>query len=180
MTKSTNGPDSHREAPKRPWDEIKGSLYLSTASPLYPRVTGGASAMRALPPPVPNHRKLLGLSALGDDVASTVVPPVTVVREGRSICHRIYLNKHSSYRSLAMALRRMFVDVDDKEDLGHGDGTDGIDLSNAVPGYVVAYEDMEDDLLLAGDLNWKDFVRVAKRIRIIPAKASRRKHCQGP
>ncbi|KAG1326419.1 auxin-responsive protein IAA33 [Cocos nucifera] len=178
MPKSMNGLDSRREAPKRPWDE-KGSLYLSTASPLYPRVTGGAgAAMRALPPPVPNHRKLLGLSTVDDDVASTVVPPVTVVLEGRSICHRVYLNKHCSYKSLAMALRRMFVDVDDKEDLGEN-GADGLDLSNAVPGYVVAYEDMEDDLLLAGDLNWKDFVRVAKRIRIIPAKASRRKHGKG-
>ncbi|XP_010914146.1 auxin-responsive protein IAA33 [Elaeis guineensis] len=178
MTKSMNRLDSRREAQKRPWDE-KGCLYLSTASPLYPRVTGGASAIRALPPPVPNHRKLLGLSAVDDDVASTVVPPVTVVLEGRSICHRVYLNKHSSYKSLAMALRRMFVDVDDKEDHLGDNGTDGLDLSNAVPGYVVAYEDMEDDLLLAGDLNWKDFVRVAKRIRIIPAKASRRKHSQG-
>lgn len=153
MTKSMNGLDSRREAPKRPWDD-KGSHYLSTASPFNPRVTSGASAMRAPPPPVPNHRKLLGLSSVDDDVASTVVPPVTVVLEGRSICHRVYLNKHSSYKSLAIALRRMFVDVDDKEDLGDK-GTEGLDLSNAVPGYVVAYEDMEDDLLLAGDLNWK-------------------------
>ncbi|XP_008808332.1 auxin-responsive protein IAA33-like [Phoenix dactylifera] len=175
--------DSYREASKRPWDE-KGSLYLSTGAPFYPRITsdaGGAStAMRALPPPAPiNPRKLLRLSALDDDVASTVVPSVTVVLEGRSICHRIHLHKHSSYKSLAMALRRMFVDVDDDEGLG-GNAPDGLDLSNAVPGYMVAYEDMEDDLLLAGDLNWKDFVRVTKRIRIIPAKASRRKHCKGP
>jgi hypothetical protein len=28
-----------------------------------------------------------------------------------------------------------------------------IDLSNVVPGHVVAYKDMEDDLLLTGDLN---------------------------
>lgn len=177
MTKSMNGLDSHREATKRPWDE-KGSLCSSAAAPLYPRITGGPSAMRALPPPVPSPRKLLRLSALDDDVASNVVPPVTVVLEGRSICHRIHLNKHSSYKSLAMALRRIFVDVDDSEDLGE-DRADELDLSNAVPGYMVAYEDMEDDLLLAGDLNWKDFVRVAKRIRIIPAKASRQKHCKG-
>ncbi|KAG1364448.1 auxin-responsive protein IAA33-like [Cocos nucifera] len=171
---------SRREAPKRPWDE-KGSLYLSTGAPFYPGITsgaGGASAMRALPPPVINPRKLLNLSALDDDVASTVVPSVTVVLEGRSICHRIHLHKHSSYKSLAMALRRMFVDVDDNKGLGEN-GPDGLDLSNAVPGYMVAYEDMEDDLLLAGDLNWKDFVRVTKRIRIMPAKASRRKHCKG-
>ncbi|KAJ8477341.1 hypothetical protein OPV22_021068 [Ensete ventricosum] len=35
-----------------------------------------------------------------------------------------------------------------------------------VPGHIVAYEDMEDDLLLVGDLNSTDFVRVAKRIRM--------------
>nr|XP_010929472.1 auxin-responsive protein IAA33-like [Elaeis guineensis] len=175
--------DSRREAPKRPWDE-NGSLYLSTSAPnFYPGITSGAggnaSAMRALPPPVINSRKLPGLStALDDHVASTVVPSVTVVLEGRSICHRIHLHKHSSYKSLAVALRRMFVDVDDNKGLGES-GPDGLDLSNAVPGYMVAYEDMEDDLLLAGDLNWKDFVRVTKRIRIIPAKASRRKHCKG-
>ncbi|CAA0837334.1 Auxin-responsive protein IAA33 [Striga hermonthica] len=55
----------------------------------------------------------------------------------------------------------------------------GIDLSNAVPGHLIAYEDMENDLLLVGDLNWKDFVRVAKRIRILPIKAKSRKQKDG-
>jgi hypothetical protein len=41
----------------------------------------------------------------------------------------------------------MFVDTDAAED----DGL--LDLSNDVPGHVVAYEDMEDNLLLVGDLN---------------------------
>ncbi|KAI3856577.1 hypothetical protein MKX03_032441 [Papaver bracteatum] len=50
-----------------------------------------------------------------------------------------------------------------------------LSLSNAIPGHLIAYEDMEDDLLLAGDLNWKDFVRVAKRIRIILVKAKSRR-----
>ncbi|KAK8655155.1 hypothetical protein V6N13_107745 [Hibiscus sabdariffa] len=106
-----------------------------------------------------------------DDLVSTVVPLVTVVLEGRSICQRISLHKHASYHSLAKALRQMFVD-------GNDDGTaseNDLDLSNAVPGHLIAYEDMENDLLLAGDLNWKDFVRVAKRIRILPAKGNTRK-----
>ncbi|XP_054804471.1 auxin-responsive protein IAA33-like [Prosopis cineraria] len=110
-----------------------------------------------------------------DDLVSRVVPAVTVVLEGRSICHRISLHQHESYRSLAKALRKMFVqDNAEEEQVGghHGgdDDNDSIDLSNAIPGHLVAYEDMENDLLLAGDLNWKDFVRVAKRIRILPAK----------
>ncbi|XP_026406047.1 auxin-responsive protein IAA33-like isoform X3 [Papaver somniferum] len=50
-----------------------------------------------------------------------------------------------------------------------------LSLSNAIPGHLIAYEDMEDDLLLAGDLNWKDFVRLAKRIRIIPVKEKSRR-----
>ncbi|GMI89099.1 indole-3-acetic acid inducible 33 [Hibiscus trionum] len=106
-----------------------------------------------------------------DDLVSTVVPLVTVVLEGRSICQRISLHKHASYQSLAKALRQMFVDGDHD---GVGSDND-LDLSNAVPGHLIAYEDMENDLLLAGDLNWKDFVRVAKRIRILPAKGSTRK-----
>ncbi|BAF16020.2 auxin-responsive protein IAA33 [Oryza sativa Japonica Group] len=131
------------------------------------------------------HRgKMLRLSVQqGDDVTAGVVPPVTVVLDGRSICHRVHLSKHTGYRSLAAALRRMFVDADDDvgaadEAAGRSSCSDadrgGLDLSNAVPGHVVAYEDIENDLLLAGDLNWKDFVRVARRIRIIPAKPSSR------
>ncbi|XP_062078667.1 auxin-responsive protein IAA33 [Humulus lupulus] len=108
-----------------------------------------------------------------DLVSAAVVPAVTVVLEGRSICHRISLHKHSSYQSLAKAIRQMFGDGG-----GGGGGCGGenddkdLDLSNAVPGHLIAYEDMENDLLLAGDLNWKDFVRVAKRIRILPAKSN--------
>ena len=97
-----------------------------------------------------------------DDVAAGVVPPVTVVLDGRCICHRVHLSRHTGYRSLAGALRRMFVDTDAAaadeggSRSGGADAADhGLDLSNAVPGHVVAYEDMEDDLLLAGDLNWK-------------------------
>ncbi|GMN52073.1 hypothetical protein TIFTF001_021222 [Ficus carica] len=96
-----------------------------------------------------------------DDLVSAVVPAVTVVLEGRSICQRISLHKHSSYQSLAKALRQMFAaDVDDGGNRGDGVGADdsdnnNLDLSNAVPGHLIAYEDMENDLLLAGDLNWK-------------------------
>ncbi|XP_022636077.1 auxin-responsive protein IAA33 [Vigna radiata var. radiata] len=102
-----------------------------------------------------------------DDLVSTVVPTVIVVLEGRSICHRISLHNHGSYQSLAKALREMFV-----ENAGE---IDDFDLPNVIPGYLIAYEDMENDLLLVGDLSWKDFVRVAKRIRIIPTKANSRK-----
>lgn len=110
------------------------------------------------------------LFGLNDNLALTVVPPVTVVLEGRSICHRISLEKHTSYQSLAKALREIFVD-----DVVNDNDEASIDLSNAIPGYLIAYEDLENDLLLVGDLNWKDFVRVAKRIRIIPVKAKSRK-----
>ncbi|CAL5025036.1 unnamed protein product [Urochloa decumbens] len=136
-------------------------------------------------PPSAQHRKLLKLSMNkgdeDDDVAAGVVPPVTVFLDGRCISHRVHLHRHTGYRSLAGALRRLFVDTDDDAADGDAQGEDGLDLANAIPGHVVAYEDMEDDLLLAGDLKWNDFVRVAKRIRIIPAKksSSRTKKCGG-
>ncbi|KAF5787572.1 putative transcription factor interactor and regulator AUX-IAA family [Helianthus annuus] len=104
-----------------------------------------------------------------DDLIAGVIPAVTVVVEGRSICHRISLHNHDGYNSLAKALRHMLVD-DQEEEQAAGGG--GLDLSNAVPGHIIAYEDMENDLLLAGDLNWKDFTRVARRIRIIPVKGN--------
>lgn len=90
-----------------------------------------------------------------DDLVSTLVPPVTVVLEGRSICQRISLQKHTSYTSLAKALRQMFVDGGDVGATAADTDSKDLDLSNAVPGHVIAYEDMENDLLLAGDLNWK-------------------------
>lgn len=100
-------------------------------------------------PFIPHSKSFPGLD--DDDLVSAVVPPVTVVLEGRSICQRISLHKHGSYNSLAKALRQMFVD-------GAGGDvaeTADLDLTNAVPGHLIAYEDMENDLLLAGDLNWK-------------------------
>eukprot|EP00253_Pinus_taeda_P025929 PITA_25929 len=99
-------------------------------------------------------------------------PPITVVLEGRSICQRICLQDHADYDSFAQALRKMFEDI-----VLLPDGThvgESINLANAVPGYVIAYEDIDGDLLLAGDLSWKDFVKAAKRIRILPAKNPRR------
>ncbi|WCJ42343.1 indole-3-acetic acid inducible 33 [Euphorbia peplus] len=121
----------------------------------------------------PNNNKTVSFPGLDDDdLISTVVPPVTVVLEGRSICQRINLHKHGSYHSLAMALRQMFVDG---AVVGSDNHSGELDLTNAVPGHLVAYEDIENDLLLAGDLKWKDFVRVAKRIRILPVKGTSRK-----
>jgi hypothetical protein len=86
-----------------------------------------------------------------DDLVSAVAPPVTVVLEGRSICQRISLDKHTNYQSLAKALRQMFVDGDAAAPSSDSD----FDLSNAIPGHLIAYEDMENDLLLVGDLKWK-------------------------
>lgn len=85
------------------------------------------------------------------DLVSKVVPPVTVVLEGRSICHRISLHKHASYHSLAKALRQIFVDGADTGLTPENE----LNLSNAIPGHLIAYEDIENDLLLAGDLSWK-------------------------
>lgn len=121
------------------------------------------------------------------DLVSSVVPPVTVVLEGRSICHRINLHKHSSYKSLARALRQMFVDDHNDDNAAStttaaaaaADSENDYNLSNAIPGHLIAYQDMENDLLLAGDLDWKDFVRVAKRIRILPEKVSVKKGPKG-
>ncbi|KAK2358776.1 auxin-responsive protein IAA30 [Trifolium repens] len=118
-----------------------------------------------------NMGKYKKLMLEDDDLVSTVVPAVTVVLEGRSIGQRINLHNHGSYQSLAKALRQMFVDCTDDDRAAN----DHLDLSNAIPGHLIAYEDMENDLLLAGDLTWKDFVRVAKRIRILPAKGNSRK-----
>ena len=62
-----------------------------------------------------------------------------------------------------MALRQMFMEMvniqqndnDDHENNNKNNDNKVIDLSNAIPGYIVAYEDLENDLLLAGDLQWK-------------------------
>lgn len=102
------------------------------------------------PPPPPIHKFLKE----EDDLIAGVIPAVTVVVEGRSICHRISLHNHDGYNSLAKALRHMLVD-DEHSGHVHEEQEVGVDLSNAVPGHIIAYEDMEKDLLLAGDLNWK-------------------------
>ncbi|PIN12848.1 hypothetical protein CDL12_14530 [Handroanthus impetiginosus] len=147
---------------------IDGNLNHPTSPYNYklPKMPFTASHPKALQPTLSG--------GFSDDLVSAVVPPVTVVLEGRSICQRISLHKHGSYQSLAGALRQMFVDIGASSSNDHNN--DSVpDLSNAVPGHIIAYEDMENDLLLVGDLNWKDFVRVAKRIRIIPVKAKARK-----
>ncbi|XP_068652697.1 auxin-responsive protein IAA33-like [Aristolochia californica] len=99
-----------------------------------------------------NCRSVLNFPGMDEELTSSVVPPVTVVLEGRTICHRISLHKHASYQSLAKALQQMFTDV--YGDMGVASDAD-LDMTNAVPGHMVAYEDLEDDLLLAGDLKWK-------------------------
>ncbi|KAA8535595.1 hypothetical protein F0562_030598 [Nyssa sinensis] len=169
-----NSFDSQRQDSfKRRWQErrlsaIDDHSHRSLPSSFYPRLVGATNSS----PFMANPNNLQGFpGGLDDDLVSTVVPPVTVVLEGRSICQRISLHKHASYQSLAKALRQMFVHDGDAGITSDND----LDLSNAVPGHLIAYEDMENDLLLVGDLNWKDFVRVAKRIRILPVKANSRK-----
>ncbi|KAL3586300.1 hypothetical protein D5086_013167 [Populus alba] len=39
-----------------------------------------------------------------------------------------------------------------------------LDLTNAVPGHLIAYEDIESDLLLAGDLNWNIVLPITYRV----------------
>jgi hypothetical protein len=116
------------------------------------RIVGGAAPSNSSGPNPKNNLQGRFPELDDDDLVSTVVPPVTIVLEGRSICQRISLHKHASYHSLAKALRQMFVDGGDD---GFTSETDNLDLSNAIPGHLIAYEDIENDLLLASDLNWK-------------------------
>ena len=139
---------------KRRWQERLSAIEnqpncSSTNSTFYSRLLGTTPS-----PFTGNPKKLQSFPGGGlddDDLVSSMVPPVTVVLEGRSICQRISLHSHASYHSLAKALRQMFVDVDDSGATSDND----VDLSNAIPGHLIAYEDMENDLLLVGDLNWK-------------------------
>jgi hypothetical protein len=80
-------------------------------------------------------------------------PSVTAVMDGRSIGQRVCLHDYSSYESFARAMRKMFEDCIPDEDLAATEQE--LHLGNAIPGYVIAYEDEERDLLLAGDLAWR-------------------------
>lgn len=129
------------------------NLPVSSMDNYFAKVMAAATPPSSSPAFVKNpnsnsNSKIASSIGFDDDLVATVVPPVTVAIEGRSICHRISLHKHESYQSLAKALRQMFVDDADVPD-------NDLNLSNAVPGHLIAYEDIENDLLLAGDLNWK-------------------------
>ncbi|CAM6048535.1 unnamed protein product, partial [Sphagnum compactum] len=119
------------------------------------------------------RRRICALSFSADRFPTWAVPPsVTAVVEGRSIGQRVRLHDYNSYEGFAQAMRKMFEDCILEEDLvAMGEE---IHLGNAIPGYVIAYEDEEGDLLLAGDLGWREFVRAAKRIRIVSAVKSSR------
>eukprot|EP01018_Ginkgo_biloba_P004201 Gb_03276 [translate_table: standard] len=105
--------------------------------------------------------KLLGSSHASPDIAvpnfnsvnSEVHPSITVVMEGRSIGGRICLHKLDGYDSFALTIWDMFKNSIPEDNLVLHRG--GYNPSNAVPGYVIAYEDAEGDLLLAGDLSWR-------------------------
>ena len=142
------------------WQEIRrhNQLVGTTAGAITASAGGGGVPCSFMGNPNNSNNIVQGFSGLldHDDLVSSVVPAATVVLEGRSICQRISLHKHASYQSLAKALRQMFVDGGDVAAGVTSDGGDNnLDLSNAVPGHVIAYEDIENDLLLAGDLNWK-------------------------
>lgn len=125
--------------------------------------------------------ELLGLSntspyfgALSVDSDNHNVPPcISVVMDGRSIGGRVCLQKLDGYESFAHTMWNMFKD-NIQEDSMAASG-EGCSLSNAIPGFVIAYEDAEGDLLLAGDLSWRDFVRAAKCIKVVPAKKNKTK-----
>lgn len=137
LSKTTVGP-SPPPPPPPPPNLLGPNFPRNPSFKLQPAVSGG----------------FMGLLDDEDLVSGLVPPAVTVVLEGRSICHRICLHKHESYQSLARALRRIFVEGEGEGSMGDEKAKD-LDLSNAIPGYLIAYEDMENDLLLAGDLNWK-------------------------
>lgn len=127
------------------------NLPVSSMDNYFAKVMAATTPPSSSPAFVKNpnsNSKIPSSIGFDDDLVAAVVPPVTVAIEGRSICHRISLHKHESYQSLAKALRQMFVDDADVPDKD-------LNLSNAVPGHLIAYEDIENDLLLAGDLNWK-------------------------
>lgn len=161
-----------RELLKRRWDDERLRSIFSGVD----NMTGVAAAnppvmMPSLSaPPVDNYLKSgtrAGGGGLGfidnkdDEVVLNsmfaMIPPpaVTVVLEGRSICQRISLHKHASYQSFAKALRQMFVVDEDTYSYNAAAHAQDLHLSNAIPGHLIAYEDMENDLLLVGDLNWK-------------------------
>ncbi|KAL3532803.1 hypothetical protein ACH5RR_006324 [Cinchona calisaya] len=149
-----NNLDSHRqESLKMRWQE-KSHKNNNTmpSSHFYSRLLNGGANPSPLRASKPKDIQLFP-GGFDDDLVSTVVPPVTVVLEGRSICQRISLDKHTSYQSLATALRQMFVDGDAIS--GVVSENDQFELSNAIPGHRIAYEDIENDLLLVGDLKWK-------------------------
>ncbi|XP_010265451.1 PREDICTED: auxin-responsive protein IAA33 [Nelumbo nucifera] len=166
-----SGLDAQHVSLKRRWQEKRFAAvddHRPNSTGFYTRLAGATYNSSSFM----GSSNISGFPGIEDDLVSSVIPPVTVVLEGRSICQRISLHKHTSYKSLAKALHHMFVDAGE---VGEVQLENDLDLSNAIPGHLIAYEDMEDDLLLAGDLNWKDFVRVAKRIRILPAKSNSRR-----
>lgn len=144
---------------KRRWHQHTTPHINNTLTPTTPSSYSSSSSLYANPTINTNtHRWNSNFQSFPEldshDLAAGVVPAVTVVLEGRSICQRINLHNHASYHSLAKALRHMFVDI--VGDGGSPDSDDDdLDLSSAIPGHLIAYEDMENDLLLAGDLNWK-------------------------
>ncbi|XP_024538276.1 uncharacterized protein LOC9639214 isoform X2 [Selaginella moellendorffii] len=77
---------------------------------------------------------------------------ITVVMEGRSIDGRICLSDYDGYGSFAAALRSMFGS---EEEASTAAAEQACSLSNAIPHHIIAYEDAEGDLLLAGDLSWR-------------------------
>lgn len=132
--------------------------HKNISSNMYSKLVGSATPASSFMGNPSRNIQSFSCGFEDDDIlVSSVIPPVTVVLEGRSICQRISLEKHNNYQSLAKALRQMFVDGGDYASTTAAAAADrsDFDLSNAIPGHLIAYEDMENDLLLVGDLNWK-------------------------
>ncbi|XP_020167921.1 auxin-responsive protein IAA20 [Aegilops tauschii subsp. strangulata] len=75
---------------------------------------------------------------------------VKVKMEGVPIGRKVDLSRHASYHQLHHTLRLMFPSTSH-----HGDP------------YAVTYEDVDGDWVLVGDVPWEDFVRSAKRLKIL-------------
>ncbi|KAL9223974.1 hypothetical protein vseg_000053 [Gypsophila vaccaria] len=75
---------------------------------------------------------------------------VKVKMQGCLLTRKIDLRLYNSYDTLQSTLLRMFSKDEDKKD-----------------DYKLTYQDVEGDWLLAGDVPWRTFIQVVKRLKIV-------------
>ncbi|GBG85126.1 Aux/IAA family protein [Chara braunii] len=112
------------------------------------------------PEPLPHSRA----APAGESTAH-----ITAIMEGWPIGRRISLREHYNYEGLSTTLRHMFefmIPAEQRYWIRPGCHPPCNSL-NALPGHVIAYEDADGDLMLAGDIPWEHFVTTAKRIKIV-------------